>query len=478
MSIIAAIYAASVVLSAEFTVVHTSVLFVAGVLLCGLCFGERPAIAAAVAAFFLYDWYHVLPRYTIRLQTADDYNIILGFAAIAGLTVLLARRIRMASETSRALADQATTLFQASRRFAHEDNEDAVLAALAEYVGSAVNGEAVVVSGDRVWVFPVVAEPPKALLAEMRDGQRQTLLPGTTLRHRPDWTICGLGRSDKAFGAAAWRCAAKARTPVAPSEMITVLMDLAARAIEHGRLHNQRVEIEAKLRTDQLRDALLSSISHDFRTPLTAIMASVTSLRTYGDRFEPAVRLDLIATIHEEAGRLNRFVANLLSIMRIDSNSLVLEIDAVSMVEILDRLLERPFCRGRLLLRDYQGGRFLVAGDAVLLEQALGNVLENALRFAPPTSPVRVELREDSETVSVAVEDEGAGLDPSEYERVFQKFYRSPHQASAMEGTGLGLFIARGLIESMGGSIKARTRHDERSGLRIEARIPRSPVDA
>ena len=263
------------------------------------------------------------------------------------------------------------------------------------------------------------------------------------------------------------------RAPEAEAaSLVDVLIDLGAGAIVRARLSEGQAEIQALARTEQLRNALLSSISHDLRTPLAAILASASSLKEFGDQFPPDVRDDLLATITEEAERLNLFVANLLDMTRLEGGALRVEAGPFSVREVIDRLTARLARRlgARRLVTKMADGGLIARGDPVLLEQALGNVLENAIRFSPDGSEILLTVH-GGDRVEIEVTDAGPGVPEAELDLIFEKFFRSPQALKHSQGTGLGLSIARGLTEAMGGAVHARPRADAR-GLVVALRLP------
>src|SRR5438132_1150098 len=183
--------------------------------------------------------------------------------------------------------------------------------------------------------------------------------------------------------------------------------------------------------TERLRAALLTSISHDLRTPLASILGTVSSLRSFADKYDATEREELLATLQDEAERLNRFVGNLLDMTRLEA-------------------------------------------DAILFEQVLFNLLDNAAKYAPPGSRIDVQARRDGDVVMIEVMDEGPGIPSADLERIFDKFYRVQAQDRRRAGTGLGLAICRGFVEALGGWIVARNRRD-RSGAVLTIRVPVVP---
>ena len=217
----------------------------------------------------------------------------------------------------------------------------------------------------------------------------------------------------------------------------------------------------------------MTSISHDLRTPLASILGSATSLKSYGPMLDDAARLELTSTIQEEAERLNRFIANLLDMTRLESGAIRPRADAVDLSEVVGSALERVgrILAGHRVTMDLAADLPMVEIDAVLFEQALFNLLDNAGKYAPAGSLITVRARPEPGRVRVEVLDEGDGIPPEDVERIFDKFYRVHAQDRQRAGTGLGLAICRGFVEAMGGTIAAANRRD-RSGAVFTLTLP------
>ena len=225
--------------------------------------------------------------------------------------------------------------------------------------------------------------------------------------------------------------------------------------------------------TERLRAALLTSISHDLRTPLASIIGAVSSLRGFAEIYDAEQREELLATLQDEAERLNRFVGNLLDMTRLESGAIDLKLELFDIGEIVGPALRRA---GSVLARhdvelDLAADLPMLRIDAVLFEQVLFNLLDNAAKYAPPGSRIDVQARPENGTVAVEIVDEGPGIPPGDLERVFDKFYRVQAQDRRRAGTGLGLAICRGFVEAQGGHIEAHNRRD-RSGAVLRIRLP------
>jgi len=255
--------------------------------------------------------------------------------------------------------------------------------------------------------------------------------------------------------------------------LLDALADQVAVAIERISLARGLAETRVLAETERMRSALLTSISHDLRTPLASILGTVSSLRSYADKYDASDREELLVTLESEAERLNRFVGNLLDMTRLESGAIELKLDLVDVAEIIGAALERA---GNVLAHhrtevEIKPDLPMVRLDAVLFEQVLFNLLDNAAKYAPAGSRIDLRARRDGDTVAIEVIDEGPGIPPADLERIFDKFYRVHAQDRRRAGTGLGLAICRGFVEAQGGRIEARNRRD-RSGAILMVRIP------
>jgi two-component system sensor histidine kinase KdpD len=251
-------------------------------------------------------------------------------------------------------------------------------------------------------------------------------------------------------------------------QLLEALAGQAAVALERTQLVREMERARLLSETERLRDALLSSVSHDLRTPLVSIIGAVTSLLTYGATYDEATRRDLLVTIQEEAERLNRFVGNLLDMMRLESGVLKLNREWVEMGDVigtaLARRLAQPLGQYQLVV-EVEPGLPMLRLDFVLVEHVLVNLLENAARYSPPGTTIRINARRNDQVVVVEVTDEGVGIPPEDLERIFDKFYRVQRGDRQGAGTGLGLSICRGIVEAHGGHISARS--PDRQGSRL-----------
>jgi two-component system sensor histidine kinase KdpD len=226
--------------------------------------------------------------------------------------------------------------------------------------------------------------------------------------------------------------------------------------------------------TDRLRSALLSSVSHDLRTPLSSIIGSATSLRQLGEKLPEPGRHELLDTILEEAERLNRFVQNLLDMTQLGYGALAAHVEWIDLREVIGRArsrLEQPL-RDHHIEVDIPPEAAQVYADPTLLEQVVVNLLDNAAKFSPAGSTVSIVASLAARQVLIEVIDTGPGIPPAERERVFDMFYRVRDRDQRRPGTGLGLAICKGFVEAMGGTIAVRGGRDSH-GTQIVIALPR-----
>jgi two-component system sensor histidine kinase KdpD len=283
-----------------------------------------------------------------------------------------------------------------------------------------------------------------------------------------------LRSGDRTLGVLALRPDESLR-PLSPEqlELVEAVAAQAAAALDRARLAQEGEEARVTAERERLRSTLLSSVSHDLRTPLAAITGAASGL-LQAPVPEAAERRELAETIYEEAERLNRLVANLLDMTRLESGTVPLKREWHSVEEVVGSALGRleDGLAGRRVETVMPADLPLVPMDAVLVEQVLVNLLENALKYADRASGLRVAAWREEGGVGIEVADEGPGLKPGDEERVFEKFYRG---SSAPHGFGLGLAICRAIVTAHGGRIWAENRAPRGVAFRFTLPIQGTP---
>jgi two-component system sensor histidine kinase KdpD len=227
-------------------------------------------------------------------------------------------------------------------------------------------------------------------------------------------------------------------------------------ALERVRLTINAAQTEAREDNQKLRTALLSSLSHDLRTPLTAIRGAAETLASAGDALDPATRADLLASITQDTGRMTKFLSNIMEMARVETGEINARRDRLQLAEIVEAAVARipgAMYAGVNIADDATH----VLADPALLEQILVNILDNAVKYAPEGSRIAISARRSASRIAISVADEGVGIPAAELPHIFDSFFRATRGDRVAPGTGLGLAIAKAFTEAMGGSIRAQS---------------------
>ena len=458
-----------------------SVVFLAAVLHAALSFGLWPSIVASIASMLVYNFFFLPPFHTFTIHDPQNVLALVSFLVVAIFTSNLASRVRDQAAITRRRFRATAALYDFSRKLAASHALDDLLWAIVHQIAVGLDGKAVVLLPDGERLSIQSAYPPDDRMPEAdwaaanwawsRDepaGRGSDTLPNAERQYFPMRT----GRG--AVGVIGVELQGKGLLDPEQRRMLDALLDQAAVAIERIILDREMQAARVLAETDKLRTALLSSLSHDLRTPLASIMGAATTLQEQGSRLETPARTELVATIREETDRLNRFVRNLLDMTRIEAGALQPRRDWVDTHELVGSAVARA--RGRLADRtlkiDVARDLPLIRVDFALFEQVLFNLLDNAAKYSPAGSTVRIGARREGSTIAIAIEDDGIGIAPGDLERVFDKFYRATGGDRQAAGTGLGLSICRGIVEAHGGTIAALSPRANGHGTMVEIRLP------
>ncbi len=447
-----------------------SLAFLTSVLAAGAWFGLGPSLAACIASVLAYNFFFLPPLYTFVI--ADPENVVaLFFFLIAALIASnLAARMRAQTLSARARTKVVEQLYQFTRKIAEAPLLDDLLWATAYQVAVMLEVRVVLLlpQNDRLDVR--AGYPPEDSLDEGNHaaaswawqsdrpaGRGSDSLPGAS------WLFLPL-RTGRGKVAVIGLDADRPGALLSPDQrrLLDALTDQAALAIERVQLSRDLDSSRVQAETERLRAALLTSISHDLRTPLASILGAASSLESYGNLIDDEGRSDLLGTIHAEAERLNRFVANLLDMTKLEAGALRPRMEPADIGEIAASALSRAaqMMAGHKAVLDLAPNLPQASLDAVLFEQVLFNLLDNAAKYAPAGTTITLRVSHTRENLLVQVLDEGPGLPEGGGEMVFEKFTRLHGADRQRPGTGLGLAICRGFVEAMGGTIDAGNRTD------------------
>jgi two-component system sensor histidine kinase KdpD len=448
--------------------VASALIFVLGIMLCGAIGGLAPALLAAFAAFLIYNFYLTEPVLTFRLATGSDLAPLVVFNLCAVVAGVLAGRLKDRAQAAARSNEYLTTLLEFSQSLQSvvrtQDIPKAVLSTGASREGLAPQifrlneGELAAINGGRV------SEIASALARRVFEGAEPFLRNGSTVAYR-------LVGSSGVVGAVV--IDEGAREPIEPA-FTAAFANLIALAIERATFSEIVTETRAAVRTEELKTALLSSVSHDFRTPLTAISASASSLIDYREQLDQDTSQKLLRGIVDECERLNRYTANLLEMSRLEAGQPGTHIQTIGVSEMLAAAVQRVRSRAgnRTISRTVDSPESLVEADAALFELVLVNVLDNAILYSNDGSRILISSHEQDDYCEISIADEGQSIPNDDLARVFDRFYRVSRTEPSPRGSGLGLAIARGFVEALGGSISAQTPGIKDRGTRIIIRLP------
>ncbi len=438
---------------------------------------RRMAVAASFLSVATFDFFCVPPYYTFRV--ADyEYGVTFGvMLAVALVISAQTSKLRTLAADARLRARRTDALYRLSRGLA-EESQILDMARKAASLAEEVFGmrttillphEGRITADSQVYAHP--APPPVDLeiaqwvldhqeksagdMAKEASGLYLPLRGGTGTVGVMCVTLEGKGSA----------------LPEEQQQLLEVFAHQTALAIERTLSDRAAADSQLRMESEQMRSSLLSAVSHDLRTPLATITGSASTLRLQGIRLDEKTRHELLDSISSEAERLARLVANLLDMTRFERGNIELRRDLYPLEEIVGSVLQRmdgPL-EGREVTTDIPESLPLVSVDDVLMGQVLWNLLENALKYTPPGSPIDVVARATRDAVLLEVRDRGPGLQPCEQEKIFEKFYRGGTHVA--QGAGLGLPICRAIVQAHKGQITAFNRPG--GGAVFQVRLPR-----
>jgi two-component system sensor histidine kinase KdpD len=437
-----------------------SLLFLTGVLIVAAQSGVGPSLFASVLSFLAFNFFFTNPYYTLNVADEGDVATLLFFLIIAAITGNTAARMQREMAKRKRSIQRISALYEFSRHLSSAAGTEAVLEALAVHLMRSLDRPVCVYIVEPEGILRV-----RARAGEAREVPRESIEKAWACKsYEPvvigQWTFLILVISGTPVGLV-----------TLSGELDAEQTDLARSFSEQAGIAMDRTQLVADLEqarlvseTEQLRSALLSSVSHDLRTPLASIIGSTTSLLEYGGSFSDENRKELLATVVEEAQRLDRHIQNLLDMTRLGQGSLVLKRDWVDVHDIVSSAMNRmsDALKGLNIEIDISSSVPLLWVHGVLIEQAMVNLLDNAIRFSPDGGHITISAWLDEDNVVIELCDEGPGVPEEEREKIFDMFYTVRRgDRGNFQGTGLGLAICRGMVAAHSGTVIA---HDGKNG--------------
>jgi two-component system sensor histidine kinase KdpD len=452
--------------------------YLLGVTVVAMRGGRFPALLASVLSVAAFDFVFVSPRFSFAITDLEYLVTFVVMLLVALVISTLTVRLHQQAEAARHRERRTAALYALSRALVSTRDTDGVLRAAARHVHEVFESQVSFLLPDatehlRPWEVGAEGQrqalgrqvllsldPKERAVAQWVYAHRQMAGLGTATLPSAEALYVPLLGTRGTVGVLGVRPTAPRRL-LAPEQLhlLETFANQTALGLEHATLAGEAQQAQVQVATERLRNTLLSTVSHDLRTPLTAIAGAASGLLEDHALLDMSTRRELCQTIAEEAHRLNRLVNNLLDMTRLETGAIQIHKEWQPLEEVVGAALTRleEQLRDRPLTTHLPADLPLVPLDSVLIEQVLINLLDNVLKYTPPGSPITLTAWAIEDAVTVEVADRGPGLPPGEEQQIFDKFYRGQRPAQP-SGSGLGLTICRGLVEAHGGQIWADNR--------------------
>jgi len=441
-------------------------LYLVAVVVAAAYLGRGPSVVAAVLSVFALDFFFVPPAFTFAVTDTQYILTFVGLLTVGLVISALTARVREQADAAQQREAQTAELYEFTRDLAATSGIEGILQAVLKHVSQTFSRQVVILLPEGETLKPRALSPgftineselAVAIWAYQHNqlaGRGTDTLPAAPLHCRPLKTSRGVVGVLGVMPAnpAAYLTQEQAR-------LLESFANQAAIAIERAQLAEQARQAQLLQATEKLQTALLNSISHDLRTPLVSITGALSSLQEDGVNLDDDTRKNLVDTASAEAERLNHLVGNLLDMTRVEAGAIHASREPCDVQDVIGSALERL----NVLLKDRRvevkvsPDLPLVPMDFVLMVQVLVNLLDNAIKYSAPGTPIEVTARTIERNLEIQVADRGIGIPPEDLTRVFDKFYRVQRPGGVI-GTGLGLAICKGIIEAHGGRIQADNR--------------------
>jgi two-component system sensor histidine kinase KdpD len=426
-------------------------------------YDRGPSVLAAVASVAAFDFFFV-PPYLTFVVADTQYPLTFAVMLIVGLVISgLTARIRRQAEAGKQREQRTAALYAMSRELAQTGAVEDLVTIAARHIGEVFEAEVTASLADidgqlqitrHEGVLPV--EQDEVTLSRWALEHRQPAGLGTDRLASARSVYLPLIGHRGSLGVVSVRPRRRDIFKIPGSlHQLETFINQTALAVERAVLADEAQASQVRMETERLRNSLLSSVSHDLRTPLATITGAATTILESGSRLDQQTQHELLESIRDEADRLNRLVHNLLEMTRLESGALQLRRDWHSLEEVIGAALGRlaKSLGARRVTVSIPPDLALVSIDDVLIEQVFVNLLDNAIKYTPPDSAIRIIVSATDRSVTAEVADHGPGLPKGQEARVFEKFYRAA--SDSRRGAGLGLAICRGVVAAHGGRIWA-----------------------
>jgi two-component system sensor histidine kinase KdpD len=440
-----------------------ALVYLVSVVLLAMFVPRGPIMVATTLTAFLWDFFFTEPRFTFRIQNTADGMMFCTYFAVALAMGQLAARLRAQQAAERRREQHATAMYLLTRELAQATDFADLLAIIIREVGKAAQGEVALSLPEET---PERSLTPYFASTWMLDEKEQSVASWAFRRRQPagrgtdtlpsaEGVHLPLLAGERAVGVLSVRFRDSGMMAASQHDLLEAFVRQIALVIDRQRLRDAEQRAKLVEESERLSKTLLNSISHEIRTPLAAINSAATTLNAARDTTLTRVPWTMVDEIQEATSRLNRLVANLLNMTRLESGHVKPKLDwcdVADVVQVTLKEIEKELARHKVT-SEIAPGLPLVRMDFVLMQQVLTNLLLNAALHTPDGTTVQVSAVARNETLVLAVADNGPGLPPDALPFIFDKFYRAP--AAPAGGTGLGLAIVKGFVEAQGGKVQA-----------------------
>ncbi len=483
LAVVAGVTGLNAVLQLWLTYQSLALVYLLSVVVLAMFVARGPTLAAATLTALSWDYFFTEPRFTFRITSTADGIMFCPYFAIALAMGHLAARLRAQQAAERRREQHATALYLLTRELAQATDFADLLAIIIREVGKAAQAEVALSlpqEGQSAALTPYFASTwslgeKEQSVASWAFARRQPAGRGTDTLPSSEGQHLPLLAGERAVGVLSLRFHGEASFPADQRDLLEAFVRQIALVIDRQRLRDAEQRAKMVEESERLSKTLLNSVSHEIRTPLAAITSAASTLEAAQNPRLTEVPWGMVREIQESSRRLNRLVANLLNMTRLESGHVKPKLDWCDVADLLQATLKE-------IERDLEGHEFqvetaaglpLVKMDFVLMQQALTNLLLNAVLHTPPGTRVRVSARVKESLLEIEVADEGPGVPATVLPFIFEKFYRAP--AAPAGGTGLGLAIVKGFVEAQDGKVDARNRPEGGAVFTVHLPLAKPP---
>ena len=449
-------YAASAVVVAVLVAIYRSLLmvnpttvaltFLVGILVVSANWGLRPAVFMALVATLAFNYYFLPPVGTLTIADPQNWVALTAFLVTAIIASELAERARREAQHAHERRQETEQLYRFSQQLLTSDNAAELLNAIPRFIvdGFAVDSAAISLPNRP----DVYRSDPVTDVLDIHDLQIVSMRNEPKIDSEARVAVVPLRLGVRVVGSLGVAGGPLSR------ETLDALSSLIAIAVERAGAIEKLSKAEAARESEQLRSALLDSVTHEFRTPLTAIKASATSLLS-NPNLDAAQRLELTTVINEESDRLNRLVGEAAEMSQLDAHQVELHLGAHQVQEAIDDAISSlpTALAGHVVTTVLPDDLPAIRIDVDRISEVISQLLENAAKYSAPGSPIQIASEVQNRMLMISIADRGPGIDEFDQSMIFEKFYRGRNQRMQVQGTGMGLAIAKAIVEAHGGEI-------------------------